>query len=116
MRAIAPFETGIRGGSKASALSRCAVRKTSASNALNREKQDTDDKREKPPAPVRVELVCRDDTQHFDPFWDAPRLLPTFVTQMLGQAMPERRESTPVETAYGRAAAPRTALLLDRKS
>jgi hypothetical protein len=116
MRAIAPFETGIRGGSKASALSCCAVRKASASSALNREKQNTDDRREKTPPPVRVELVCRDDTQHFDPFWDAPRLLPTFVTQMLGQAMAERRASPSVETAYGRAASPRTALLLDRKS
>ena len=62
-----------------------------------------------------MELVSRDDASRYDPFWDAPRLLPTFVTQLLGQLMPERRESVSVE-AYGRAGAPRTALLLDRKS
>jgi hypothetical protein len=43
-------------------------------------------------------------------------LLPAFVAQVMGQVMPERRStSVSVQTAYG-SAAPRKALLLDRKS
>jgi hypothetical protein len=60
--------------------------------------------------------LCRDDTPRFDPFWDGPRLVPAFVAQLLGQAMPERRDNAMVETTYGRAVSPRKALLLDRKS
>lgn len=41
--------------------------------------------------------------------------MPSFVTQLLGQVMPERRETVSVETAYG-TAVPRQALLVDRKS
>ena len=116
MRAIVPLYTGLGGASKAPATSPRAVEKASRSSALGREKQDSDREPEKAPLPLRVELVSRDDTSRRDPFWDAPRLVPTFVAQVLGQAMPERRESVSVETAYGRTASPRTALLLDRKS
>ena len=60
--------------------------------------------------------MCQDETRAHDPFWDAPRLMPTFVAQLMGQAMPERRDSgASVQTAYG-SAAPRKALLFDRKS
>lgn len=72
--------------------------------------------REKSPPRLQVELVCQDETPGYDPFWDAPRLLPTFVTQVMGQVMPERRENVSVETAYGSVRCPRMALLLDRKS
>jgi hypothetical protein len=116
MRATVPLQAGTGGASKAPALCVRAIEKTSRSSALGQERQREQEQAQEPPAPLRVELVSRDDTSRYDPFWDAPRLLPTFVTQLLGQAMPERRESVSVETAYGRAGAPRTALLLDRKS
>jgi hypothetical protein len=116
MRAIAASQSGHAGASKAPALSLRKIEKTSASSALGREQQGEGEAREKAPAPLRVELVSRDDTSRFDPFWDAPRLLPTFVTQLLGQVMVQPREKVSVEAAYGRAGAPRTALLLDRKS
>jgi hypothetical protein len=116
MRATGPYPTGIGGASKAPALSSRAIEKTSASSALGRDNPNTDSEQKESPAPLRVELVSRDDTARFDPFWDAPRLLPTFVAQVLGQVMPDRRETVAVETAYGRAGSPRTALLLDRKS
>ena len=116
MRAIVPLPTGIGGAPKAPILSLCAIEKTSASSALGRDNPDAGDERKEPAAPLRVELVSRDGTPRFDPFWDAPRLLPAFVAQVLGQAMADRRESVSVETAYGRAGSPRTALLLDRKS
>ncbi len=59
--------------------------------------------------------MCQDETRAFDPIWDGPRLMPSFVTQLLAQVMPDRRETVSVETAYG-TAAPRQALLVDRKS
>ena len=65
---------------------------------------------------MQVELVCQDETRGQDPFWDAPRLLPTFVTQVMGQAFPKRRETASVETAYGSVMSPRMALILERKS
>jgi hypothetical protein len=116
MRAIGPCQTGIGGASKAPALSSRAVEKTSASSTLGRDNPNTGSERKEPPAPLQVELVSRDDTPRFDPFWDTPRLLPTFVAQLLGQVMAERRQSVAARTAYGRAGSPRTALLLDRKS
>jgi hypothetical protein len=116
MRAISPHDASIRGSTKAPATLTRAIEKTSASNALNDEKQDLHGERRQAAAPLRVEHVCRDDTLRRDPFWDAPRLVPTFVAQLLGQVMPQRRESIPVETAYGRTVSPRKALLLDRKS
>ena len=116
MRAIIPVEIGIAGGSRAPALSPRAVKKTSASSALGHESPDADCGKEKPAPAPQAECVCRDDTHRFDPFWDGPRLVPAFVAQLLGQAMPERRDAAMVETAYGRAVSPRKSLLLDRKS
>lgn len=116
MRAIVPTETGSNGGLKAPATLRRAIEKTSASSALGREQAEPDTNRRRSAQPLRVEIVSRDETRTFDPFWDGPRLVPTFVAQVLGQVMPEPPTSVSVETAYGRAASPRMALLLDRKS
>jgi len=91
--------------------------KSSDSSALNQEQADLNAGDHKNHLPVRVELLCQDDTPGFDPFWDGPRLLPAFVAQLMGQAMPERRDTgAMVETAYGSLFHPRKALLLDRKS
>jgi hypothetical protein len=116
MRAIVPHPAGTGGAPKAPILSLRAIEKTSSYSALGRDNPDAEDERKGPPAPLRVELVSRDGTPRFDPFWDKPKLLPAFVAQVLGQTMPDRHESVSVETAYGRAGSPRIALLLDRKS
>jgi hypothetical protein len=116
MGAIVPAETGISGGSRASATPRRAIEKASASSALRREKPGTEKERKNSTPPLQVELVSRDDTDGFDPFWDAPRLVPAFVAQLLGQVMPEPRANVSVESAYGRAGCPRPALFVDRKS
>jgi len=92
-----------------------AVEKTSAASQLGRQQHEAPEKQDKAIPRVQVELVSQSDTQAFDPFRDAPRLLPIFVAQVLGQVMPERRTMVAVETAYG-SAAPRQALLVDRKS
>ena len=115
MRAIVPFETGSNGGLKAPATVCRAIEKASASSALGRDQTEPDPNRRNSAKPLRVELVSRDETRTSDPFWDAPRLVPAFAAQLLGQVMPGRRTSVSVEIAYGRAASPRMALLLDRK-
>lgn len=115
MRVTGPFEIAVRGGPKASGADARRVEKASASSGLGNGAKDLNGKQEKRVPRLQVELVCQDDTRSHDPYWDAPRLLPTFVTQVMAQAFPERRAETSVETAYGRAA-PRMALLLDRKS
>lgn len=116
MRVNGPLESIGRGGSKTFVALPRVVEKASAASALGAHGGKREQPREKTPPHLRVELVCQSDTQGFDPFWDAPRLLPVFVAQVLGQAMPERRDSTAMaHTAYGSAAL-REGLLVDRKS
>jgi hypothetical protein len=119
MRIAGPLDSNVRPGVKTLAASPRRCEKSSESSALGQEQADLNAGDRHPSSPVRVELVCQDETQEFDPFWDGPRLLPAFAAQLMGQtmewAMPERRDaSAMVETAYG--SIPRKALLLDRKS
>jgi hypothetical protein len=116
MNAIIPVRTETEGGSRASASSAHAIQKASASSGLGGEQADAHGAEENSARQNRLKRLYRDDTPTFDPFWDGPRLVPAFVAQLLGQVMPERRETVTVETAYGRAVSPRKALLLDRKS
>ena len=117
MRIAGPFDSNVRPGVKALAAMPRRCEKSSDSSTLGQEQTDLNADRRKIPSPVRVELVCQDETPRFDPFWDGPRLLPAFAAQLLGQAMPDRRDAAAtVETAYGSLLYPRKALLLDRKS
>jgi hypothetical protein len=116
MRVSIPTEANLRGGLKALSAVPRRCEKSSTSSNLGRKQAGFNQQSAKTTPPLQVELVCRDETNGFDPFWDAPRLVPAFVTQVLAQAMPERRDHLAVETAYGRAFCPRKALLLDRKS
>jgi hypothetical protein len=117
MRIAGPFDLNVRQGVKALAKGPRSCEKSSAASALGRERPDIDAEDHGDPSPVRVELVCQDDTSDFDPFWDGPRLLPVFVAQLIGQTMIDRRDtSATVETAYGSMRFARTALVLDRKS
>lgn len=52
---------------------------------------------------LQVELVCQQGTVCHDPFWDGPRLVPAFVTQLLGQALKDECEAAPRQ-AYAAAA------------
>ena len=117
MRIAGPFDSNVRPSVKTLAAIPRRCEKSSDSSALGQEQADLDSQDHKTGAPVRVELVCQDETQEFDPFWDGPRLLPAFAAQLIGQTMPDRRDITAtVETAYGSLLYPRKALLLDRKS
>ena len=49
---------------------------------------------------LQVELVCQGDTKRHGPFWDGPRLVPAFVTQLLGQMM-EQERNRPTRAPYG---------------
>ncbi len=104
-----------RGGVKTFAANTRPVEKPSPSSQLGNGAPDFSQADPKKPPRLQVELVSQGETAAFDPFWDGPRLVPSFVTQLLGQVMPERRETVAVETAYG-IAVPRQALLVDRKS
>ena len=117
MRIAGPFDSNFRPGIKSLGPGPRRCEKSSDSNALGQEQPDFQTDSHQLPVPLRVELLCQDDTSAFDPFWDGPRLLPAFAAQLLGQALPDRRDpGAAVETAYGSLACPRKALLLDRKS
>jgi hypothetical protein len=121
---VNPFlDARLHGGQKTFAVQPRRIEKISAASGLGTQHRSDDHSQAKTPPRLQVELVYQDDTARTDPFRDAPRLLPTFVTQLLGQVMPKVRESISVETAYGKAAprlngayAPKMALLFDRKS
>ena len=109
-------EISIRSSAPGAGLPARAIEKASPSSALAHYPPPAQETEEKAPSRIQVGLVCQPGTEAYDPFWDAPRLLPTFVAQVLGQVMPERRLCTSVETAYGTARLGRMALLLDRRS
>ena len=115
MRVNGPLEFIARGGVKTFGECLRAVEKSSPSNHLGGQTPDFAQADSKSPPRLQVELVSQDETRTFDPIWDGPRLVPSFVAQLLGQVMPDRRETVSVETAYG-TAVPRQALLVDRKS
>lgn len=115
MRINGPLDLIARGGVKTFGGCARAVEKSSPSSHLGGQTPDFAQAGTKSPPRLQVELVCHDETAAFDPIWDGPRLVPSFVTQLLGQVMPDRRETVSVETAYG-TAVPRQALLVDRKS
>jgi hypothetical protein len=54
---------------------------------------------------LTVRLVCQDGTHGHDPIWDAPRLVPAFVAQLLGQMMPSAGRTAPRAYGAGREAA-----------
>lgn len=116
MRVNGPLH-GIPAGSvRASALELRAIEKSSLSSHFGKQAPDSKQPDPKNLPRIQVELVSHSETTAFDPLWDGPRLVPSFVTQLLGQAMPENSEpDITVETAYG-TAAPRRSLLIDRTS
>lgn len=116
MRVILPPDTLGRSLVKGAAQYVRAVEKCSPASTLHQERPHTSQGQSKPEPRTHVALASQTGTDSFDPNWDGPRLLPTFVTQVLGQVMPERRASVTVETAYGTARLGRMALLVDRKS
>jgi hypothetical protein len=117
MRVTGPYAFDRRSGLKPLAANPRVCEKSSASSALGQQPQNFNADGRPIAAPMRIELVCQEETPRFDPFWDGPKLQPAFVAQVMGQMMPERRDvQVSVETAYGSALHPRMALVLDRKS
>lgn len=116
MRVTRALDANVRASLKNLAAMPRRCEKASASSLLNGKRQDFDSGPQSSLGEVRAPTVCQDETPAFDPFWDGPRLLPSFVAQVMGQMMdaPNRRAGVSVETAYG--SIPRKALVLDRKS
>ena len=115
MRVSPSTEVNFRSGAPGAGLPVRAIEKACASSALDHYPPPASQTEDSAPPRGPLGLVYQPGTEGFDPAWDGPRLLPTFVAQVLGQVMPERRVSTSVETAYGTARLGRMALLLDRR-
>ena len=117
MRVNRPFDSSGNQGSKALAVVPRRCEKTSPSSALNGKQRDARAGNHCSITAVALETVSQGETPRFDPFWDGPRLLPTFVAQVIGQAIPDRRDhAMSLQTAYGSIDCPRKALVLDRRS
>lgn len=117
MRVTGPFDSTARGSLKAPAAEARRIEKSSPSSQLGNAPRDEARPQEKAPRRLQVELVSHSGTSSFDPFWDGPRLRPQFVTQLLGQVMPQGgspHRNPAIRTPY-EAPALRTAMLVDRK-
>ena len=116
MRVNPSTEINVRSSAPGAGVAVRAVEKASPSSALDHYPPPASHTEDSTSPRGPLGLVCQPGTEAFDPIWDGPRVLPTFVAQVLGQVMPERRLCTSVETAYGTARLGRMALLLDRRS
>ena len=89
-----------RGSSKTSPANARTVEKASKSAACGKDDDQAPHENPRQKLSLQVEVVCQTETKPHDPFWDGPRLTPTFVTQLLGQVMePEYKRF--VQTVYG---------------
>ncbi len=107
MRVPAPFDIAARGSPRLPPPLPRMAEKTSDSSQLNAGARDFTQhgRGQRPKTPAAC--MCRGETKAFDPFWDGPRLKPSFVAQVLGQAMTDRRERrAAARAAYCRAASP----------
>jgi len=113
MRALTSIDAVWRGGPRAPFAAARADANSNKSGTSGT--GDGDPSRDPPKRPLRlqVELVSQEGTKAHDPFRDAPRLVPAFVTQLLGQAMAGGRAPAP-RGSYG-AADISAALLLDTR-
>ena len=114
MRIGGSLESNARTGVKAPAALPRRCEKTSDSSQMDQGKPNLDADRRKGQPTLRVQLVSQNNTVQPDPFWDGPRLMPSFVAQLIGQVLPDGQGAN--LASYASLAAPRMALLLDRVS
>lgn len=114
MRASAPLLLPPPGRSRLSPEALAGCEKPCASSDLEQGSREFTKPPPQAPPHLTVELMSQGDTCRRDPFWDAPRLLPVFVAQLLGQVMPDI-SPVPSRSTYRRHE-PCVARLLDRKS
>jgi hypothetical protein len=113
MNALTPLVLHGKGSIKASCETARAIGKASNSEHLRQDQRETPHEAPKQRPRLVVEFVSQGETKRHDPFWDAPRLAPAFVTQLLGQVMDQER-SRLVRTSYGMPAE-KSARLLDTR-
>ena len=102
-----------RGNRPVSVTAVAACEKPSNSGTSGQGAQQTPQDARQEGARLTVELVCQDGTKAHDPFRDAPRLVPAFVTQLLGQVLADATRPMP-RLVYGTAPVS-AALLLDTR-
>lgn len=91
MNALTPAAMAVKGSFKASCGTARALKNASTSAQFEQDRRETPREAPRQRPRVVVELVSQGETKRHDPFWDAPRLTPAFVTQLLGQVMDEER-------------------------
>lgn len=113
-----PESFAVRGGgnTKLSVLPPRAIEKASASSLLSDGPRDFIQQERKNTPRLRAEHVCRKETGGFDPLWDGPRLVPSFVAQVLGQVLPERHDRNAAALAAYAARASRQPCVIDERS
>ncbi|HJR55931.1 MAG TPA: hypothetical protein VJ798_05080 [Rhizomicrobium sp.] len=100
MNALTPLAAHGKSSFRAACKTAHAIGKASDSAHLRRDQQETPHEAPKQRPRLVVELVSQVETKGHDPFRDAPRLAPIFVTQLLGQVMDQERNRL-VRTPYG---------------
>jgi hypothetical protein len=113
MRVQPTLPVSSRGSRPVSVAALAAPEKTGNSALSGRERRGTPRAPHREAPRLQIELVCQGRTKTHDPFRDAPRLSPAFVTQLLGQAMAGEGRAAP-RLVYG-AAGPKAALLFDAR-
>ncbi|HEY7976776.1 MAG TPA: hypothetical protein VID67_01170 [Rhizomicrobium sp.] len=97
--------------------SRPRVEKIHHSNELDGERDGAAAREDFASAKLARQKLCRNETEAVAPNWDEERLVPTFVTQILAQAMNVAGPATPSTVcAYWRGDAPKVALLCDHEA
>lgn len=93
--------------------SRPRVEKIHTSNELHGEQQNAREREDFASAKLARQNLCRNETEIVAPNWDEQRLVPAFVTQLLGQMMKSTEPDASTVSAYWRGDAPKVALLCD---
>ena len=100
MSPLGPLDPTARSGVLVTPAAVRRTEKPSSSNDLNQDPRDFRRPPRRTPHRLQVELVCQDGIATSDPFWDGPRLRPTFAAQLLGQVMEADHKSSVAPDAY----------------
>lgn len=100
MHALTPLGSPSRTGLRPVAAGALPRGNPSDSAHFGKDEGGSERRTSSPRLRVAVELVSQGETKRHDPIWDGPKLVPAFVTQLLGQMM-EQEQTRPLRTPYG---------------
>ena len=100
MNALTPLAPHMKGSFRAPVEGTRLRGNASDSPQFRKDDGTAQQKASRQPARLQAEAVSQSETKRRDPIWDGPRLVPAFVTQVLGQAMQQERNRL-TRPAYG---------------